>query len=175
MFEIFHLPFYVYRAYCICSSSETFQKSYGRPFFLDSAEPCNWNQVHRTFHIALFHNGRTHLRIFFTRSSIACMALCSTREDCSLAAFTEGSFCEITSSASVALHHGQELRAYWDTGAPHALKDPPKEVCIWRDNFMADFSNEENVYYHVGQVQDRDTCKEVLAKLYMFTNFTCGG
>ena len=91
--------------------------------------------------------------------------MCSAREDCSLAIYDEGSSCEMTPFAHQARDQGPKLQVYWDSGSSNALKDPPREVCTWKDNFKADFSDEKNVYYHVGQVQDRDTCKEVLAKL----------
>ena len=91
--------------------------------------------------------------------------MCSAREDCSLAIYAEGSSCEMTPFAHQARDQGPKLQVYWDSGSSNALKDPPREVCTWKDDFKADFSRDENIYYHVGQVQDRDVCKEVLAKL----------
>ncbi len=93
------------------------------------------------------------------------MALCSTKEDCSLAAFTDGSTCEMASSASVASHHGQGLRAYWDSGAQEALGYRPIEVCTWSEYSDLILDLNENEFHQVGQVEDREECKEVQANV----------
>ena len=92
------------------------------------------------------------------------MAMCSTREDCCLAAYIEGSSCEIVPLASLARDGGQKLEVYWDLSASHSLKDPPREICIWLEDFRINFGDHRNEYYNAGQMEARDACKEVLTK-----------
>ena len=135
-------------------------------------DPFSWNQQSYAVSVRYLKNRsftvswlQKHYFYALLRSGMECIAMCSAREDCSLAIYAEGSSCDMAPFAHLTRDHGPKLEVYWDSGSSHVLKDPPREVCTWSDNFMADSSNEKNVYYHVGQVQDRDTCKEVLAKL----------
>ena len=99
------------------------------------------------------------------------MAMCSTREDCSLAAFTEGSSCEMASLASLARDVGPKLEVSWDSSASHSLKDPPREICVRLEDFSANFGDHRNKYYNAGQMEDRDACKEVLKNVFVFKTY----